>query len=49
MTFPRLCAITEVTWSSKKNKNYDRFLEKLEAHYPRFDQRHIVYRKPPQE
>lgn len=49
MTFPRLCAIAEVTWSAKENKDYQKFTEKLESHYPRLEQRHIVYRKPPQE
>lgn len=49
MTFPRLLALAELTWSSKENKNYDRFLEKLNTQYPRLEQRHIVYRKPPQE
>lgn len=49
MTFPRLCAIAELTWSSKSNKDYIKFEKKLEAHYPRFEQRHIAYRKPPQE
>ena len=49
MTFPRLCAIAELTWSAKEKKDYQRFVEKLESHYPRLEQRHIIYRKPPQE
>jgi hexosaminidase len=49
MTFPRLCAIAELTWSPKAKKNYDQFINKLESHYPRLEQRHIIYRKPPQE
>jgi len=49
MTFPRLCAIAELTWSSKEKKDYNKFVKKLESHYPRLDQRHIVYRKGPQE
>lgn len=27
--FPRLCALAEVAWSSKKNKNYKQFLNRL--------------------
>jgi hexosaminidase len=49
MTFPRLCAIAELTWSPKEKKNYDRFIDKLESHYPRLEQRHLIFRKPPQE
>ena len=49
MTFPRLCAMAEVTWSAKENKDYQRFEKKLEAHYPRLEQRHMMYRKAPQE
>lgn len=49
MTFPRLCALAELTWSAKEKKDYQRFTEKLESHYPRLEQRHVIYRKPPQE
>jgi len=49
MTFPRLCALAELTWSAKEKKDYQRFREKLELHYPRLEQRHVIYRKPPQE
>jgi hexosaminidase len=49
MTFPRLCAIAELTWSPLNKKDYEKFKEKLESHYPRLEQRHIIYRKAPQE
>ena len=49
MTFPRICAIAELTWSTKENKDFSRFVKKLESHYPRLEQRHIIYRKGPQE
>ncbi len=49
MTFPRLCALAEVAWSTKEKKDYQRFAKKLESHYPRLEQRHVIYRKPPQE
>ncbi len=49
MTFPRLCAIAELTWSPKSKKDYQQFLRKMESHYPRLEQRHVIYRKPPQE
>ena len=32
-TYPRLGAFCETAWSPKKNKNYDKFLEKLPAYY----------------
>jgi hexosaminidase len=49
MTYPRLCALAELTWSAKEKKDFQRFSEKLESHYPRMEQRHVIYRKPPQE
>lgn len=49
MTFPRICAIAELTWSPLEKKDYQKFTKKLESHYPRLEQRHIIYRKAPQE
>jgi hexosaminidase len=44
MTFPRLCALAEVTWSPKKARNYDDFSRRLESHLQRLEALKINYR-----
>ncbi|MFC1565148.1 beta-N-acetylhexosaminidase [candidate division KSB1 bacterium] len=41
--FPRLLAIAEIGWSEKGTKDYDEFLNRLDAHYPRLDEMKIDY------
>ncbi|QZT37859.1 beta-N-acetylhexosaminidase [Halosquirtibacter xylanolyticus] len=43
MTYPRLCALAEATWTPKKN--YKHFESKLEKQYKRFDEMHVAYRR----
>jgi len=45
MTFPRLAAYAEVGWTTKENKNFDRFKEEMENLYVRWDQEKISYNK----
>jgi hexosaminidase len=45
MTFPRIAAYAEVGWTTKENKNFDRFNEKMENLYIRWDQEKISYNK----
>ena len=45
MAYPRLCALTEVAWSPKENKNFDNFIERLSIHLKRLDQIPVNYRK----
>jgi hexosaminidase len=44
MTFPRLCALAEDTWSAKDSKNWDDFMQRLQIHVRRFDEQGINYR-----
>jgi hexosaminidase len=44
MTFPRACALAEVTWSAKDAKNWDDFMRRLKIHVQRFDELNINYR-----
>jgi hexosaminidase len=43
MSFPRLSAFAETIWSAKENKNYPRFLEKLQTHFQRLERAGIRY------
>jgi len=43
---PRLCALSEITWSPKENKNYQQFLKRLFYHYNRLDLLHLNYYIP---
>jgi hexosaminidase len=45
MTFPRLCALSEVTWSDSKARDWDDFVRRLEAHTHRLEAAGINYRK----
>jgi hexosaminidase len=44
MTFPRVCALAEDTWSAKDAKNWDDFMRRLQVQAQRFDQLGINYR-----
>jgi hexosaminidase len=45
MTFPRLCAMAEVVWTPKEQKEYSEFLQRLAAHLERLDALDVNYRK----
>jgi len=44
MTFPRACALAEVTWSAKEAKNWGDFMCRLQIQARRFDELNINYR-----
>ena len=44
MTFPRLCALAEDTWSANDAKNWDDFMRRLQIQEQRFDVLGINYR-----
>jgi len=44
MTFPRACALAEVTWSAKDARNWDDFMRRLQIHVRRLDELNINYR-----
>jgi hexosaminidase len=43
MTWPRAQALSEVYWSPKSSRNWDLFIEKMEAQFPRLDAAGIKY------
>jgi len=43
MTWPRGLALAEVYWSPKTGRNWDRFIGKMEAQFPRLDAAGIKY------
>lgn len=43
MTWPRGWALSEVFWSGDKNKNWDDFIKRVEAHFVRADRADINY------
>jgi hexosaminidase len=43
MTWPRAQALAEVYWSPKSSRNWDLFIEKMEAQFPRLDAAGIKY------
>lgn len=45
MAFPRACAMSEVAWSAKENRNFDRFKSGLPAHLDRLKAFDVNYRK----
>jgi hexosaminidase len=49
MTFPRACALAEVTWSGQDSRNWDDFLRRLQIQMQRFDELNINYRHAPPE
>jgi len=46
MTFPRLIALAEVTWSAKKDRNFDDFKNRLQAHYLLMKRLNVNYFRP---
>jgi hexosaminidase len=44
MTFPRACALAEVTWSAKDSRHWDDFMRRLQIHVRRLDELNINYR-----
>ena len=46
MALPRMSAMAEVLWSSKKNRDYDSFTHRMNWQYKRLDQMKVNYRKP---
>lgn len=46
MALPRLCALAEVVWSPKSQRNLDDFLRRMSAHYARLDEMGVNYRWP---
>lgn len=46
MAYPRISALSEVVWSQKKDRDYDRFLERLNSHLDRLAQQDVNYRNP---
>ncbi len=45
MAFPRLIALAEVTWSERRNRDYDNFIERLGTHLQRLDEMQVNYRR----
>ncbi len=46
MTFPRLCAMSEIDWSPAVRRDWDDFSRRLQAQLTRFDKIGIAYRRP---
>ena len=46
MTFPRVCALAEDTWTSDAGRNWDDFVRRLQVHLRRLDELNINYRHP---
>jgi hexosaminidase len=44
MTFPRLCALAETTWSAPQGRDFNDFSRRLQVHYQRLDWLGINYR-----
>ena len=47
MTFPRACALAEVTWSAKDARDWDDFTRRLQVHLRRLDVMNVKYRHIP--
>lgn len=43
MLWPRGFAVSEVLWSPKEKKDWDKFISRVEAHFQRFDEGQIKY------
>ena len=41
--FPRLCALCEVGWTPKRQRNYEDFARRMRTHYRRLDQMGVHY------
>ena len=46
MTYPRACAMAELTWSDPKQKNWSDFRQRLDAHLLRLKAQGVHYRQP---
>lgn len=44
MAFPRVCALAEVLWMEKKDKNYDSFLKRMEEHKKKLTNLNVNFR-----
>lgn len=44
MIFPRLCAMSEVLWSDKSTRNFQKFQQRMEAEYKRLEKYRVNYR-----
>jgi hexosaminidase len=45
MMYPRACAIAEVAWTAKENRNYEDFLTRLDTHFKHLDAWDVHYAK----
>lgn len=43
MTWPRALALSEVYWSPKAGRNWNAFINRMEAHFPRLDAAEVKY------
>lgn len=49
MIYPRLCALSEVQWTQKANKNFADFEQRMDEQYLRLAKNQIHFRVPPPE
>lgn len=47
MLLPRLCALSEVTWAPKEQKDYDDFSKRMKHHYDILTNMNLNFRIPP--
>ena len=45
MVYPRACALAEIGWTPKRNKNFENFLDRMEGHYKRLQTMNVNIRK----
>jgi len=45
MAVPRMCALAEVLWSDKKNRNWNSFIKRMDTHYKRLRNHNINFCK----
>ena len=43
MTYPRLCALAEITWSPKSARDFDDFSKRMQTHRQRLDMARVTY------
>jgi len=46
MTFPRLCAASELTWTPKNRRSWNDFSRRMNYHYTRLDEKNVKYYWP---
>ena len=44
MTYPRACALAEVVWSKKEDRNYADFIKRMDLHQKRLSEKGVNYR-----